>query len=115
VIGDQYRISRLLGKGGMARVSDAFDDRLERRVAVKVLRPETEALPGMRTRFQQEARIAARLIHPRVCLVMTEALAALAALSSPGRAGRHRPSSPYLSPRCSSRAAASRRGSIRRS
>ena len=39
----------------MARVFDAFDERLERPVAVKILRSETEALPGMRQRFQQEA------------------------------------------------------------
>jgi eukaryotic-like serine/threonine-protein kinase len=50
----------------MARVFDAFDERLERPVAVKLLRPETEALPGMRKRFQQEARLASRLIHPNI-------------------------------------------------
>ena len=54
----------------MARVFDAFDERLERPVAVKVLRPETEALPGMRQRFQQEARIAARLVHPNIVAVL---------------------------------------------
>ena len=69
-IGGRYRIQGLLGEGGMARVFDAFDDRLERPVAVKVLRPETEALPGMRKRFQQEARLAARLIHPNIVSVL---------------------------------------------
>ena len=64
VIGGRYRLEGLLGEGGMARVFDAFDERLERPVAVKILRPETEALPGMRTRFQQEARLAARLVIP---------------------------------------------------
>ena len=54
----------------MARVFDAFDDRLERPVAVKLLRPETGALPGMRKRFQQEARLAARLIHPNIVAVL---------------------------------------------
>jgi len=54
----------------MARVFDAFDERLERPVAVKLLRPETEALPGMRKRFQQEARLAARLIHPNIVAVL---------------------------------------------
>ena len=54
----------------MARVFDAFDDRLERPVAVKILRPATEALPGMRKRFQQEARLAARLIHPHIVAVL---------------------------------------------
>ena len=54
----------------MARVFDAFDDRLERPVAVKILRPATEALPGMRKRFQQEARLAARLVHPHIVAVL---------------------------------------------
>ena len=54
----------------MARVFDAFDERLERQVAVKILRPETEALPGMRERFQREARIAARLIHHHIVAVL---------------------------------------------
>jgi hypothetical protein len=54
----------------MARVFDAFDERLERPVAVKILRPETEALPGMRKRFQQEARISARLVHPNIVSVL---------------------------------------------
>src|ERR1700736_5329920 len=60
VIGGRYRIYGLLGEGGMARVYDGFDQRLERPVAVKILRPQTLALPGMRKRFQQEARLAAR-------------------------------------------------------
>jgi serine/threonine-protein kinase len=54
----------------MARVFDAFDERLQRRVAIKILHPETEALPGMRQRFQQEARIVARLIHPNIVAVL---------------------------------------------
>ena len=69
-IGGRYRIRGLLGEGGMARVLDAFDDRLERPVAVKVLRPETEVLLGMRKRFQQEARLSARLIHPNIVAVL---------------------------------------------
>ena len=70
VIGDRYRIRGLLGEGGMARVFDGFDERLERPVAVKILRPETLALPGMRKRFEQEARIAARLVHPNIVAVL---------------------------------------------
>ncbi len=69
-IGGRYRIDGLLGQGGMARVFDGFDERLERRVAVKILRPETLALPGMRKRFQQEARLAARLTHPNIVAVL---------------------------------------------
>jgi serine/threonine-protein kinase len=54
----------------MARVYDAYDERLERPVAVKILHRATEALPGMRQRFGQEARIAARLIHPYIVAVL---------------------------------------------
>ena len=70
MIGGRYRLNGLLGEGGMARVFDGFDERLERPVAVKILRPETEALPGMRKRFQQEARISARLVHPNIVAVL---------------------------------------------
>jgi len=70
LIGGRYRIGGLLGEGGMARVFDAFDERLERPAAVKILRAETRALPGMRERFQQEALIAARLIHPHIVAVL---------------------------------------------
>ena len=54
----------------MARVFDAFDERLERPVAVKVLRPETRALPGSAQRFQQEALIVVLLIHPNIVAVL---------------------------------------------
>jgi non-specific serine/threonine protein kinase/serine/threonine-protein kinase len=70
VVGGRYRLDALLGEGGMARVFDAFDERLQRPVAVKILRPETEALPGMRKRFQQEARLSARLVHPNIVAVL---------------------------------------------
>ena len=70
LIGGRYRIDCLLGEGGMARVFGAFDERLERPTAVKILRAETRALPGMRQRFQQEALIAARLVHPRIVAVL---------------------------------------------
>jgi serine/threonine protein kinase len=70
VIGGRYRIHGLLGEGGMARVYDGFDQRLERPVAVKILRPQTLAVPSMCKRFQQEARIAARLVHPNIVEVL---------------------------------------------
>ncbi len=68
--GGRYRLHAVLGEGGMARVFDAFDDRLERPVAVKILRPQTAALPGMRKRFQQEARISAQMVHPNIVAVL---------------------------------------------
>ncbi|HET9444097.1 MAG TPA: serine/threonine-protein kinase, partial [Acidimicrobiales bacterium] len=69
VMAGRYRLGDLLGRGGMADVYDAFDERLERPVAVKVLRPAMAANPRVRTRFEAEARCAARLSHPNVVAV----------------------------------------------
>ncbi|HET7487302.1 MAG TPA: serine/threonine-protein kinase [Acidimicrobiales bacterium] len=65
----RYRVGALLGRGGMAEVYDAFDERLHRQVAVKVLRPEMAADPAIRARFEVEARAAASLSHPNVVAV----------------------------------------------
>jgi len=61
-----YEILELIGTGGMARVYRATDTRLNRNVAIKVMRSN---LPGGldRQRFEREGRIAASLNHPRIC------------------------------------------------
>jgi eukaryotic-like serine/threonine-protein kinase len=69
-VGGRYRLLGVLGEGGMARVYDACDERLQRPVAVKILRHDVAAFPGMRRRFQQEARLAARLVHPNIVAVL---------------------------------------------
>lgn len=69
VLGGRYRLGAVLGRGGMADVYDAVDERLGRPVAVKVLRPEMAAQPDVRRRFEAEARAAARLHHPNAVAV----------------------------------------------
>src|SRR3984957_1548293 len=70
VVGGRYRLDGVLGEGGMARVFDAFDLTLERPVAVKVLRPEADALPDVQRRFQQEDRFAAQIHHPHIVAIL---------------------------------------------
>jgi hypothetical protein len=65
-IGFQYRIERLLGRGGMGAVYLAHELALERDVAIKVLPPEQATTPELRERFKREARTAARLTHPNI-------------------------------------------------
>src|SRR5688500_10633508 len=65
-LGAQYRVVRLLGRGGMGAVYLARDETLERLVAIKVLPPEKGADAESRERFRREARTAARLTHPSV-------------------------------------------------
>ena len=61
-----YRVERQLGRGGMAAVFLAFDERLGRLVALKVLAPELAADQGFRTRFIRESRAAAAVDHPHI-------------------------------------------------
>src|SRR5271154_1031966 len=63
----QYRIERLLGRGGMGAVYKGFQPELERPVAIKILPAEVAADEEFVTRFKREARILARLQHP--CIV----------------------------------------------
>ena len=61
-----YRIEALLGSGSMGSVYSALDVELDRRVAVKVLRPELALDDRFRRRFLDETRLAAGLEHPHV-------------------------------------------------
>ena len=65
VLADRYRIDRELGAGGMATVYLAHDIKHDRRVAVKVLRPEVSAIVGAE-RFLNEIRTTANLQHPHI-------------------------------------------------
>ena len=61
-----HRIVALLGRGGMATVYEAFDTRLERAVALKVLPPQFLHDETFARRFDQEARVIAKLEHPAI-------------------------------------------------
>ena len=61
-----YRIVSKLGEGGMGAVYLARDARLDREVAVKVLRPELAKDGERMRRFEQEARLASSLNHPNI-------------------------------------------------
>src|SRR5512134_1537046 len=64
-LADRYRIERELGQGGMATVYLAQDLKHDRRVALKVLRPELAAVLGAE-RFVQEIKTTAALQHPHI-------------------------------------------------
>jgi eukaryotic-like serine/threonine-protein kinase len=68
-IARRYQVRERLGFGGMSTVHLAFDKRLERRVAVKLLAEHLAEDPTFVSRFQREAQAAARLIHPNVVQV----------------------------------------------
>jgi serine/threonine protein kinase/Flp pilus assembly protein TadD len=64
--GPRYRILRPHARGGLGQVSVARDEQLRREVALKEIRPERGADPGVRQRFLAEAEITGQLQHPGV-------------------------------------------------
>ena len=74
LIAGRYRLESRLGSGGMSTVHLAFDERLERHVAVKLLAEHLAADPAFVSRFQREALAAARLIHPNIVQVFDSGL-----------------------------------------
>ena len=59
-----FEVNELIGAGGMGAVYRAYDSRLRREVAIKVLSPEFSGDPDRRRRFEQEASGVARLSSP---------------------------------------------------
>jgi serine/threonine protein kinase len=64
-----YQVEHEAGRGGMGRVYVATDTRLNRKVCLKVVRPDLIRLPAARERLRREAQIAASIDHPAVCAV----------------------------------------------
>lgn len=68
-LANRYELGEVIGRGGMAEVRAGHDLRLDRPVAVKLLRSDIAHQAGVRQRFESEARLAARLFHPNVVAV----------------------------------------------
>lgn len=71
VLGQRFGPFEILGRvgaGGMGLVLRAWDERLHREVAIKLLY-DSYQMPGTRERFLQEARAASKLSHPNICTV----------------------------------------------
>lgn len=69
VIDGRYEVGAVIGRGAMGEVRRGRDVRLGREVAVKHLRADLAADRGVRSRFEDEARAAARLSHPAIVTV----------------------------------------------
>jgi len=67
-LASRYELVRTLGSGGMGVVHEALDRRLGRHVAIKMIRNAADD-PIARERFLREARAAAGISHPNVCLL----------------------------------------------
>jgi serine/threonine-protein kinase len=66
----RFRLEEKLGSGGMSTVYRAFDETLERPVAIKAMHREYSQVPDQLERFRREARSAAALSHPHVVTVI---------------------------------------------
>lgn len=68
-LGDRYTVGQVIGRGGMAEVYEGTDRRLNRKVAIKVLRPDLARDPMFQERFRREAQSAAGLNHPNIVAI----------------------------------------------
>jgi len=66
IVGDRYRLGPVIGRGGMATIHRATDLRLDRDVAVKLLRPEIARDADLSSRFRREALASTVLRHPNI-------------------------------------------------
>jgi serine/threonine protein kinase len=69
VIADRYRITKLIGRGGMGEVYEARDLLLKEDVALKTLRGDLAGDESLLLRFHQEISIARKVTHPNVCRI----------------------------------------------
>lgn len=64
-----YRIIKKLGAGGMGEVYLALDTKLDRKVAIKIIRTDSLASENLKKRLVREAQAAAKLDHPNICAI----------------------------------------------
>ncbi|PLW73363.1 serine/threonine protein kinase, partial [Streptomyces sp. DJ] len=73
IVAGRYELSTVIGQGGMGQVWTAYDRRLDRRVAVKLLRPDrvagTAEAGDLQRRFERECRVTAQVDHPGLVTV----------------------------------------------
>ena len=62
-----YQLQEIIGAGSFGTVFKGLDTRLERTVAIKILKPSVVSAPDFPTRFQREARAVAQLDNPHIC------------------------------------------------
>jgi serine/threonine protein kinase len=77
VLHGKFRFVRQLGRGGMAAVWAAVNTLVERRVAIKIIRPEAGRSEETVARFRAEAKAAGRIGHPNVCEILDYGLGPL--------------------------------------
>ncbi|HEX5819417.1 MAG TPA: serine/threonine-protein kinase [Gemmatimonadales bacterium] len=65
-LGPNYVVGDRIARGGFCEILECCDMELDRRLAIKVLRPDVGGTQDMRARFKQEARAIARLTHPNI-------------------------------------------------
>lgn len=73
LIRGRYQVEKLVASGGMATVYLAEDNRLDRKVAIKVIHPHLASDKSFREKFVREAKIAAKLSHPNLVNVFDQA------------------------------------------
>ena len=69
VLKDTYQVRRKIGEGGFGAVYEGLQQPLERRVAIKTLRPGLERNPDLVKRFFREARLLSQISHPHIVQV----------------------------------------------
>ena len=69
VLAGRFTLNRFLARGGMGEVYEAWDQNLQERVAIKIIRPDLAASAEVIERFRREVRQARAISHPNVCRV----------------------------------------------